>query len=100
MLLQFVDKLDPSIFLSTLIESGFLSVFILYQIIDDVTVIECFVFNQMRAAGALRESIWMRIVGGWFITNEQSILKCLHFSGVTYTPASREGQDSKNLRLD
>ncbi|GFW47191.1 hypothetical protein TNCV_56441 [Trichonephila clavipes] len=55
MLFQFVRRLDPSIHLSALKESGFLSVFIIYQIID-VTVIESFVFNQARAAaGALRE---------------------------------------------
>ncbi|GFX16537.1 general transcription factor II-I repeat domain-containing protein 2A [Trichonephila clavipes] len=36
--------------------SGFLSVFIIYQIIDNVTVIESFVFNQAWAAGSLRES--------------------------------------------
>ncbi|GFS83766.1 hypothetical protein TNCV_610991 [Trichonephila clavipes] len=56
MLFQSVGKLVPGIFLSALKESGFLSVFIIYQIIDNVTVIESFVFNQTRAAGALRES--------------------------------------------
>ncbi|GFU83605.1 hypothetical protein TNCV_1886401 [Trichonephila clavipes] len=34
----------------------FLSVFIIYQIIDNVIVIESFVFNQVCAASALRES--------------------------------------------
>ncbi|GFS91978.1 uncharacterized protein TNCV_1931471 [Trichonephila clavipes] len=37
----------------------------------------------------------MRIVERLFIANEQNILKCLHFSGIGYTPASRGGQDSR-----
>ncbi|PRD24165.1 UNVERIFIED_CONTAM: hypothetical protein NCL1_44532 [Trichonephila clavipes] len=52
MLFQFVGKLDPCIFLSALRESSFLSVFITYQIIDNVIVIESFVFNQSQADGA------------------------------------------------
>ncbi|GFT04322.1 uncharacterized protein TNCV_1928791 [Trichonephila clavipes] len=52
---------------------------IIYQINHNVTVIESFVFNQARTAGALRESYWMRIVGRLFITNEQSVLKGLRF---------------------
>ncbi|GFU63493.1 hypothetical protein TNCV_5047321 [Trichonephila clavipes] len=54
MLFHFVGKLHPCIFLPALKESEFLSVFIIYQIIDNITVIESFVFNQARAAGSLR----------------------------------------------
>ncbi|GFV82009.1 hypothetical protein TNCV_3152071 [Trichonephila clavipes] len=57
MLFQFVGKLDPCIFLSALKESGFLSIFIFDQIIDNVTVIESFDFNQAGAAGALRKQL-------------------------------------------
>ncbi|GFV60290.1 hypothetical protein TNCV_3469261 [Trichonephila clavipes] len=43
--------------------------------IDNVTVIESFVFNQARAVGTLRKSNGTCIVERLFVTNEQSVLK-------------------------
>ncbi|GFX76831.1 hypothetical protein TNCV_1952721 [Trichonephila clavipes] len=66
MLSQFVGKLDPCIFLSALKEYGFLTVFIVYQIIDNVPVIESFV-HQVRATGAFRKQLnarcWETVYG-------------------------------------
>ncbi|PRD24965.1 UNVERIFIED_CONTAM: hypothetical protein NCL1_42270 [Trichonephila clavipes] len=68
-LLRIVRKLDPSKFFIRSQSIQFLSVFVIYQIIDNVTVIESFIFNQAWTAGRLRESNIMRIVGRLFITN-------------------------------
>ncbi|GFU49021.1 uncharacterized protein TNCV_2333151 [Trichonephila clavipes] len=95
MLFQFVGKLDPCIFLSALKESGFLSVFIIYQIIDNVTVIESFVFNQARDARALRESNGTCIVE----TVYNKLTECLEVSTFQWRNVNSRimggGQDSR-----
>ncbi|GFT08766.1 guanine nucleotide-releasing factor 2 [Trichonephila clavipes] len=50
MLFQSVRKLYPCIYFIRCRRIQFLSIFIIYQIIDNVSVIESFVFNQARVA--------------------------------------------------
>ncbi|GFW32064.1 hypothetical protein TNCV_2600901 [Trichonephila clavipes] len=56
MLFRLFGKLDPcKYFICSQRVRFFLSVFIIDQIIDNITVIESFALNQVRAASALRE---------------------------------------------
>ncbi|GFV36034.1 uncharacterized protein TNCV_2867921 [Trichonephila clavipes] len=74
MLFRFVGKLDRSKFYIRCQRIRFfISVFIIYQIIDNLTVIETYVFIQVRAASALRESNGTCVVERLFITNEPSV---------------------------